>query len=58
MFYVIVSTAFKDIAKPYQVGINVSFRIFQRISNTGLGCEIDDDVKGSIFENLVQLFTI
>ena len=41
MLYFIVSASFKNINKADYVGIDISVRILQAVSDTGLCCKID-----------------
>lgn len=51
MRHIIMATPFKDIYKPLQIGIDISVRIFQRVSHPGLRGQMNDTIRLFISEN-------
>ena len=58
MFNFVVTACFKDIDETHQVGRNVGLGVFQRISNSGLGGQINYPIGLMLRESSRKTVTV
>jgi hypothetical protein len=58
MAAIVVSTSLKDVHETGKIGVDIGLRILQRISDAGLGCEMDHDREPVLREQLLDRHAI
>ena len=53
-----VAAAFQDVPKPHQIGLNVSHRVFNRVSDASLGRQVDHLLRIVFSESCIDSSTI
>ena len=46
VFDAAVAAAFQDVGEPHDIGIHVGLRVYQGITDTGLGSQVNNGVEG------------
>ena len=54
MFAAVVAAAFQHVDEAFDIRIDIGVRIFQRITNAGLGSEMNDDWKSMLREQRLR----